>query len=72
LAVETCVWPLFFFVVWVWKLTYEPKTKRPVADYLEKQGRYRHMFESGNEWMIEEAQSYVDKEWEKLLARCAM
>jgi pyruvate ferredoxin oxidoreductase beta subunit len=28
------------------------------------------MFRPGNEWMIEEAQQYVDEKWEKLLARC--
>jgi|GEM_PF-5649584 len=28
------------------------------------------MFKEGNEWMIEEAQAYVDKKWEELLAKC--
>jgi pyruvate ferredoxin oxidoreductase beta subunit len=34
------------------------------------QGRFAHMFKPGNEWMIEETQTYVDKQWEKLLAKC--
>jgi pyruvate ferredoxin oxidoreductase beta subunit len=72
LAVETCVWPLFEIENGVWKLSYEPKKKRPVVDYLEKQGRYRHMFEKGNDWMLEEAQEYVDRKWEKLLAKCTL
>ena len=53
-----------------WKLSYEPKKKLPVEEFLKKQGRFKHMFEPGNEWMIEETQKYVDAKWEKLLARC--
>jgi len=70
LAVDTCVWPLYEIEDGTWRLTYEPKKKLPVGKLLEKQGRFRHMFDAGNEWMIEEAQKYVDQEWEKLLAKC--
>jgi pyruvate ferredoxin oxidoreductase beta subunit len=70
LAVDTCVWPLFEVEYGVWKLNYEPKKKLPVEDYLKKQGRFRHMFKAGNEWMIEEAQQFIDEKWENLLARC--
>ncbi|MDF3001135.1 MAG: pyruvate ferredoxin oxidoreductase [Bacillota bacterium] len=70
LAVDTCVWPLFEVEHGVWKLNYEPKKKLPVEDYLKKQGRFKHMFKAGNEWMIEEAQQFVDEKWESLLARC--
>lgn len=70
LAVNTCVWPLYEIDHGVWKLNYEPKKKLPVEELLKKQGRFKHMFKAGNEWMIEEAQKYVDQKWEKLLARC--
>ena len=70
LAIDSCVWPLYEVVEGEWKLTYEPKTKLPVADYLRPQGRFRHMFEKGAEWMIEDVQHSVDKRWEKLLSRC--
>ena len=70
LAVETCVWPLYEFEDGVWRLNYEPKKKLPVEDFLAKQGRFRHMFKKGNEWMIEDAQKYVDEKWEKLKAKC--
>lgn len=70
LAVETCVWPLYEIENGVWKLTYEPKKKLPVEDFLKKQGRFAHMFRSGSEWIIEEAQEYIDDQWEKLLKRC--
>ena len=70
LAVDTCVWPLYEIENGVWRLTYEPKKKLPVEEFLSKQGRFKHMFAPGAEWMIEEAQAYVDKEWEKLLKKC--
>jgi len=70
LAADTCVWPLYEIEDGTWRLTYEPKKKLPVEKLLEKQGRFRHMFEKGNEWMIEESQKFVDKEWETLLAKC--
>ncbi|NTV88891.1 MAG: pyruvate ferredoxin oxidoreductase [Clostridiales bacterium] len=70
LAVETCVWPMYEVENGVWKLSYKPKNKLPVETYLKKQGRYAHLFKKGNEWMIEEAQAYVDEQWEKLLAMC--
>lgn len=70
LAVETCVWPLYEIENGVWSLTYEPKKKLPVEDFLSKQGRFKHMLKKENEWMIEETQKYVDDEWEKLLKRC--
>ncbi len=70
LAVDTCVWPLFEVENGVWKLNYEPKKKLSVEEYLKKQGRFKHMFKPGNEWMVEEAQKYVDSKWETLLTKC--
>ena len=70
LAVDSCVWPLFEVEYGVWKLNYEPKKKLPVEEYLKKQGRFKHLFKKGNEWMIEEVQKQVDRQWEALLARC--
>jgi pyruvate ferredoxin oxidoreductase beta subunit len=70
LAVDTCVWPMFEVENGIWRLTYEPKKKLPVTAFLEKQGRFSHMFQKDNEWMLEDAQNYVDEKWEKLLSRC--
>ena len=36
------------------------------------QGRFAHMFKPGNEWMIEEVQKEVDKNWEELLKLCEL
>lgn len=70
LAVETCVWPLYEVDHGEWKLSYQPKEKKPVIEYLKMQGRFKHMFLSGNEWMIEEYQKEVDAKWEELLRLC--
>jgi len=70
LAIDTCVWPLYEVVDGEWNLTYEPKQKLPVEDYLKPQGRFSHMFKPGAEWMIEDFQADVDKKWERLLAKC--
>lgn len=70
MAVDTCVWPLYEIDHGQWRLTYEPKHKLPVEEFMKLQGRFRHCFQSGNEWTIEEAQKYVDEKWEALLAKC--
>ena len=80
LAVETCVFPLFEVRDGVeWRLTgqslaiaRDPSKKKPVAEYLRPQRRFRHMFEPGNEWMVEEFQKWVDREWELLLKRAGL
>lgn len=69
-AVETCVWPMFEVVEGEYHLTYEPRKKLPVEEFMRKQGRFKHCFKKGNEWMLEEAQKWVDHKWETLLAKC--
>lgn len=72
LAVETCVWPLYEVENGEWKLSYQPKKKLPVEDYLRPQGRFRHMFEKGNEWMVENYQKQIDQKWELLQKKCGI
>ena len=69
-AVETCVWPLYEVVEGEYHLTYRPKNKLPVEEYLKLQGRFAHMFKPGNEWMIQQVQQEVDRNWEALLKLC--
>ena len=70
LGVETCYWPLFEVVNGHWILTYEPKEKLPIEDFLRPQGRFRHMFKKGTEYLIEAFQKEVDKRWNELLEKC--
>ncbi len=66
LAVETCYWPLYEVENGVTKITFRPKEKRPVEDFLRPQGRFKHLFRPENEWIIKKFQEDVDKEWERL------
>ncbi len=70
LAVETCYWPLFEVINGEWKLSYRPKNKLPITEFIKDQGRFAHLFKPGNEHLIEELQREVDKKWEILLKRC--
>jgi len=70
LAVDTCVWPLYEVVEGKWILSYQPKNKLPVEEYLKIQGRYKHLFKKGNEELIAQIQKEVDEQWERLLTLC--
>ena len=69
-AVETCVWPLYEVIEGKYVLSYKPKEKKPVEECLKMQGHFTHMFKPGNEWMIEQVQKEVDRNWEELLRLC--
>ena len=71
LAIETCYWPLFEVDHGSWTLTYEPKHKLPIEDFLKPQGRFKHLFKPGNEHLIAQFQEEVDRRWEDLLYKCA-
>ena len=68
-AVETCVWPLYEVINGRYSLSYKPKNKLPVEDYLRLQGRFAHMFRPGNEWIIKQVQHELDRNWEELLEK---
>ena len=38
---------------------------------MKLQGRFAHCFKSGNEWMLDAAQQWVDQKWEALLEKCS-
>ena len=70
MAVETCFWPMYEVENGEYLLTYMPKKKRPIEDFMRLQGRFAHCFKPGNEWTIEAAQKFVDDRWEALLKKC--
>jgi pyruvate ferredoxin oxidoreductase beta subunit len=72
LAVATCFWPLYEIEDGVVTVNHKPRNKKPVSEWLKKQGRFRHLFAPGNEAMLEEIQEDVDRNWNRLLAREAM
>ena len=62
LAVETGIFPLYEVEDGNYKLTVDPPELRPVQDYLQLQGRFRHLSEEE----IRKIQGRVDKEYRRL------
>jgi pyruvate ferredoxin oxidoreductase beta subunit len=79
LAVETCVFPLWEAVNGEYQLSVPsrvfalaPQKKKPVTEYLQGQGRFRHLFAPKYEKMLEEIQQQTDRKWLKLLKKCGV
>ena len=68
IAVDTCFWPLYEVINGEYKLSYRPKNKRPISDWLESQGRFKHIVK--NPEIVAEIQAEVDQKWEELLRLC--
>ena len=66
LAVDTCYWPLYEIENGVTKITFKPKEKKTVEEFLKPQGRFKHLFKPDNEWMLKKIQEDIDREWERL------
>ncbi len=69
LAVDTCLWPLYEVEDGRLKVNVKPRNKKPIREWLESQGRFRHLFSPKNEHLIEQIQQDVDRKWEQLLRR---
>ncbi|AGB40075.1 2-oxoacid:ferredoxin oxidoreductase, beta subunit [Halobacteroides halobius DSM 5150] len=70
IASETCFWPLFEVENGEWNLNYQPSEKKDIREWLKPQGRFKHLFEEGNEALVEDIQEHVDQRWESILERC--
>ena len=66
LAVDTCYWPLYEIENGATKITFKPKEKKTVEEFLKPQGRFKHLFKPDNEWMLKKIQEDIDREWERL------
>ena len=80
LAVETCIFPLWEAVNGEYQLSTPSKVmalapqkkKKPVREYLQVQGRFRHLFTPKNEKMLDEIQRGTDQKWNRLLKKCGI
>jgi pyruvate ferredoxin oxidoreductase beta subunit len=62
------MWPLYEVEYGVYKITYKPKEKKPIEDFLKPQARFRHLFKGEEGEAIRAAiQEWVDWKWEQLL-----
>jgi pyruvate ferredoxin oxidoreductase beta subunit len=66
LAVETCFWPLYEIENGITKITFKPKEKKPIVDFLKPQGRFKHLFKPENAGLLAKIQEDIDREWGKL------
>ena len=69
MAVDSCMFPLYEVEYGNVKVTYKPKEKLPVAEYMKLMGRFRHMFKPENAEFLEQIQAAVDERWEWLLGQ---
>ena len=67
LSVQTNFWPLYEVENGEWKLSYKPKKRKPVTEWMEPQGRYKNALRAENKQLVEEIQKDVDNNWERLL-----
>lgn len=67
LAVETCYWPLYEVEDGSLRVTFKPKKKKDIIEFLKPQGRFKHLFAPENAALLKRVQEEVDKEWERLL-----
>ena len=70
LAADTCLWPLYEVVEGKYSLTYKPKEKKPVEQWLKLQRRFAHLFKPENKELLDSIQEKVDQRWESLLKKC--
>lgn len=68
LAVETCVWPLYEVTNGMYKVT-KPREKKPVSEWMNLQGRFRHLSKPENKPILEAIQANIDSNWQSLLAK---
>jgi pyruvate ferredoxin oxidoreductase beta subunit len=72
-AADTCFWPMYEVEYGEkWTLSYEPKQKLPIEDFLKLQGRFRHLLAPGKEEQVAQLQAEVDKRWATLLKKCSL
>jgi pyruvate ferredoxin oxidoreductase beta subunit len=65
LAVRSGIWPLKEYVDGKVRHTLIPRQRSPVEDYLQRQGRFSHLFSpQRNEALLQEIQGHVDAYWE--------
>lgn len=65
MAVETNLWPLYEVEYGVYKITYKPKERKPIEEFLKMQTRFKHVMK--NPEIIKNIQDFIDLRWNKLL-----
>jgi pyruvate ferredoxin oxidoreductase beta subunit len=79
LAVTTCIFPLWEAINGEYQLSapsraiaLKPERKKSVREYLQLQGRFRHLFTPKYKDIINEIQRITDERWQRLVKNCAV
>lgn len=72
LATETNFWPLYEIENGKYKLNWEPKTLKPVTEFLKTQGRFKHLFAEKNKPVLERVQKIVNDEFARISGLCGL
>jgi pyruvate ferredoxin oxidoreductase beta subunit len=68
LAADTCMWPLYEVENGKYKISYKPKAKKSVKEWIENQGRFKHILKTAQaEELINRLQLEIDRKWNRLL-----
>jgi pyruvate ferredoxin oxidoreductase beta subunit len=72
LAVQTRIFPIYEVEYGKYRLNINVTKPLPVIEYIKTQGRFRHLLEPQNSYIIENIQKNVDLQWNRLLKLCSM
>jgi len=67
LAIDTRIFPIYEYVDGVYTINRRVPAPKSVVEYLKTQGRFRHLFEEKNKWVLDKIQQGVDKNWQRLV-----
>ncbi|RLE88703.1 MAG: pyruvate ferredoxin oxidoreductase [Thermoprotei archaeon] len=67
LAVMTRMWPLYEYEDGRYRITVMVKKPRPIEDYIKLQGRFRHLLQPENKWVLDQLRRDVEEFWERLV-----
>jgi len=70
-GVQTGFWPLFEVEDGVWRQTVKVPARKPIEEFLESQGRFKHLFTPENAELMKAIQAEVDRFWDYIEKRCA-
>ncbi|HAI74326.1 MAG TPA: pyruvate ferredoxin oxidoreductase [Candidatus Moranbacteria bacterium] len=70
LATETNFWPLYEIENGEYTINWEPKSLKPVAEFLKTQGRFKHLFSEKNKPVLEKIQKMANEEFARIARLC--
>lgn len=66
LAIETGFWPLYEIEEGVYKINYRPQKFTPIREFLEPQGRFKHLLKKDKKSIIDAMEIEIHRRWKEL------